>query len=103
MLAVIDIGATAKQHADHTTGQLLAADALTGCDTVAFMRGIGKPKAVKLLLPSCKLLKIILICQWTKYYLRPPSLLQGAMDVQVAKVCLQPDTRYGLASHQRGK
>ena len=29
MLAVIDIGATAKQHAD-ITGQLLAAGALTG-------------------------------------------------------------------------
>ena len=36
MRAVIEIGATAKQHAD-IAGQLLAAHALTGCDTVAFV------------------------------------------------------------------
>ena len=35
MRAVIDIGATEKQHAD------IAAHALTGCDTVAFMCGIS--------------------------------------------------------------
>ena len=57
MRAVIDIGATVKQHAD-ITGQLLAAHALTGCDTVAFMWGIGKAKAVKVLLPGCKLLQM---------------------------------------------
>ena len=53
MRAVIDIGATAKQHAD-IAGQLLAVHALTGCDTVAFMWGIGKAK----LLSGCKLLKV---------------------------------------------
>ena len=58
MRAVIDIGATAKQHAD-IAGQLLAAPALTGCDTVAFMWGIGKTKAaVKVLLSGCKRLKM---------------------------------------------
>ena len=57
MRAEIDIGATAKQHAD-IAGQLLAAHALTGCDTVAFMWGIGKAKAVKVRLPGCKLLKM---------------------------------------------
>ena len=41
MEAVIDIGATAKQHAV-IAGQLIAAHALTGCDTVAFMWGIGQ-------------------------------------------------------------
>ena len=47
MRAVIDIGATAKQHADFAdfAGQLLAAHALTGCDTVAFMW--GKQKQLK--------------------------------------------------------
>ncbi|KAG0719750.1 hypothetical protein GWK47_049874 [Chionoecetes opilio] len=54
---VIDIGATTKQHADIAC-QLLAAHALTGCDTVAFMWGIGKAKAVKVLSSGCKLLKI---------------------------------------------
>ena len=48
MRAVIDIGATAKQHAD-IAGQLLAADALTGCDKIAFMWGIGKAKTVQVL------------------------------------------------------
>jgi len=43
-----DTGATAKQHADIAC-QLLAAHALTVCDTVAFMWGIGKTKAVKVL------------------------------------------------------
>ena len=43
MRAVIDIGATAKHHAD-AAGQLLAAHALTGCDTVTFMWGMGKQK-----------------------------------------------------------
>ena len=38
MRAVIDVGAMVKQHAD-IAGQLLAAHALTGCDTVAFMWG----------------------------------------------------------------
>ena len=57
MRAVIDIGATAKQHAD-IAGRLLTAHALTGCDTVAFMWGIGKAKAVKVRLPGCKLLKM---------------------------------------------
>jgi len=52
-----DIGATAKQHADIAC-QLLAAHALTGCDTVAFMFGIGKAKAVKVLSSGCQLLKI---------------------------------------------
>ena len=55
--AVIDIGATAQQHS-HIAGHLLAAHALTGCDTVAFMWGIGKAKAVKVLLPRCNLLKM---------------------------------------------
>jgi len=45
-----DIGATACQ--------LLAAHALTWCDTVAFMWGIGKAKAVKVLSSGCQLLKI---------------------------------------------
>ena len=57
MRAVIDIGATAKQHSD-SAGQLLAAHALTSCDTVAFMWGIGKAKAVKVLLSGGKLLKM---------------------------------------------
>ena len=57
MLAVIDIGATAKQHAD-IAGQFLAALTLTSCDTVAFMWGIGKAKAVKVLLSGGKLLKM---------------------------------------------
>ena len=47
-----DIGATAKQHADIAC-QLLAAHALTWCDTDAFMFGIGKAKAVKVLLSGC--------------------------------------------------
>ncbi|KAG0712045.1 hypothetical protein GWK47_019289 [Chionoecetes opilio] len=55
---VIDIGATTKQHADIAC-QLLAAHALTGCDTtVAFMWGIAKAKAVTVLSSGCKLLKI---------------------------------------------
>ena len=57
MRAVIDIGATAKRYAD-IAGQLLAAHALTGCDTVAFMWGIRKAKAVKVLLSGCELLKM---------------------------------------------
>ena len=57
MRAVINIGATTKQHAD-TAGQLLAAHALTSCDTVAFVWGIGKTKAVKVLLSGCKRLKM---------------------------------------------
>ncbi|KAG0718576.1 hypothetical protein GWK47_052177 [Chionoecetes opilio] len=56
MRTVIDIGATTKQHADIAC-QLLAAHALTECDTVAFMWGIGKAKAVKVLSSGCKLLK----------------------------------------------
>ena len=58
MRAVIDIGATAKQHAD-SARQLLAAHALKGCDTVAFMWGIGKTKTVKVLLSGCKRLKMV--------------------------------------------
>lgn len=50
-------GATAKQHADITC-QLLAAHALTGCDTVGFMWGIGQAKAVIVLSSGYKLLKI---------------------------------------------
>ena len=57
MRAVIDIGVTAKQHA-YIAGQLLAAHALTGCDTVALMWGIGKTKAVKVLLSGYKRLKM---------------------------------------------
>ena len=57
MRAVTDIGATAKQHA-YIAGQFLAAHALTGCDTVAFMWGLRTAKTVKLLLSGCKLLKM---------------------------------------------
>ena len=77
MQAVIDIGATAEQHAD-SAGQLLAAHALMVCDTVAFMCGIGKTKAVKVLLSGCKRLKMgnteMPMDEDANYYLRSPSL-----------------------------
>ena len=46
---VIDIGASAKKHAI-IVPQLLAAHALTGCDTVAYMFGVGKATVLKVLL-----------------------------------------------------
>ena len=52
-----DIGETAKRHADIGC-QLLAAHALTGCDTVACMWGIGKARALKVFSSDCQLLKI---------------------------------------------
>ena len=55
--AVIDIAATAKAHAG-IVPQLLAAHALSGCDTVAYMWGIGKATVVKLLLKGLRLDKL---------------------------------------------
>ncbi len=89
MRAVIDIGATAKQHAD-IAGRLLAAHSLTGCYTVAFMWGIWKAKAVKVRLPGCKILKMgktempmdEVLLEATQFVAR------CHIDVQVAKVCL---------------
>ncbi len=54
---VVDIGETAKKHAAIVT-QLLALHAITGCDTVAQLTGIGKITAIKTLLAgqSLKLL-----------------------------------------------
>ncbi len=46
---VMDIGETAKKHAAIVT-QLLALHAITGCDTVAQLIGIGKITAIKTLL-----------------------------------------------------
>ena len=46
---IVDIGETAKKHAA-IVSQLLAAHAITGCDTVAQLSGIGKITAVKTLL-----------------------------------------------------
>lgn len=46
---VVDIGETAKKHAV-IAPQLLAAHAITGCDTVAQLSGIGKITAIKTLL-----------------------------------------------------
>ena len=37
----IDIGATTKKHSNMVS-EILAAHALTGCDTVAYLFGIGK-------------------------------------------------------------
>jgi len=51
---VIDIKATAIQHKE-LTSQLPAAHALTGCDTVSFIFGIGKVTAVKALHGGCHL------------------------------------------------
>jgi hypothetical protein len=47
--AVVDIGETAKKHAQ-IAPYLLAAHCLTGCDTVAHLCGIGKTTVVKVLL-----------------------------------------------------
>ena len=44
----MNIGETAKRHKD-IVGDLLAAHALTGCDTVGAYYGVGKTKAVKVL------------------------------------------------------
>jgi hypothetical protein len=46
--SVIDIGASAAQHKD-IAHHLPAAHALTGCDTVSYMFGIGKLTALKVL------------------------------------------------------
>ena len=64
-------------HIPDIAGQLLAADALTGCDTVAFMWGIRKAKTVKVLLSGCKLLKMgnTDMPMDEVLYFRPPSLL----------------------------
>ena len=46
--SVIDIGASAAQHKE-VVKHLPAADALTGCDTVSYIYGIGKVSALKVL------------------------------------------------------
>lgn len=48
----IDIGATAKQHVD-IVPDILAARALSGCDTVTHLWGIGKSTVIKFLNKSC--------------------------------------------------
>lgn len=55
--ASIDIGATVKQHSDIIL-YLLAAHALSGCDTVACIFGIGKATVVQNLLKGYKLEKL---------------------------------------------
>ena len=46
--SAIDIGASAAQHKD-VVKHLPAAHALTGCDTVSYIYGIGKVSALKVL------------------------------------------------------
>ena len=53
----IDIQATAHRHKD-IAGQLLAGHALSGCDTVAQLWGIGKTKVVKVLQAGRQLLEL---------------------------------------------
>ena len=48
-------------------------------------------------------IKVSLTCQLAIYYTMPHSLLQCAMDVQVVKLCIQPDTSCGLARHHKVK
>jgi hypothetical protein len=55
--SLIDIGATTKKHSK-IVPQLLAAHALSGCDTVAQMSGIGKARVVKVLKNGLELSKI---------------------------------------------
>jgi hypothetical protein len=52
--SVIDIKATVLKHAK-IVPQLMAAHAITGCDTVAYLWGIGKATALKALLAGHKL------------------------------------------------
>ena len=43
----IDIGKVVSAHPDHVTSNILAIHALSGCDTVSSLAGIGKTKLVK--------------------------------------------------------
>ena len=54
---IIDIGETVKQHAA-IWDTVLAAHALSGCDTTAKMNGIGKGKVKRVLLKGVKLSKM---------------------------------------------
>ena len=49
----IDIQATARLHKD-VAGELPAAHALSGCDTVAQLWGVGKTRVAKVLIISCR-------------------------------------------------
>ena len=65
------------------------------------MLGIGKAKSVKVRLSGCKLLKMgNTEMPMDEVLLEATQFVAGDMDVQVAKVCLQPGTRYGLARYQ---
>ena len=55
--SVLDVGASASRHAA-IIPYLLAAHALTGCDTVAYMFGIGKATMLKVLESGAKLQSI---------------------------------------------
>lgn len=52
--SIIDIGETAEKHQD-IVPSLLAAHALSGCDTVAYHYGIGKATVLKALQSGCEL------------------------------------------------
>ncbi len=54
---VVDIGATATKHAS-IVQHVLAAHALSGCDTVACLYGNGKARAIKVLQKGCTLLNL---------------------------------------------
>ena len=51
---VIDIGATSKKHSNMVP-EILAAHALSGCDAVAYLFGIGKGTVLNVLKKGCKL------------------------------------------------
>ena len=54
---IIDIRQTALKH-NHITTYLLAVHALTGCDTVSYLFGIGKATALKVLLSGHHLIEL---------------------------------------------
>lgn len=54
---VIDIGMTVQKHCEIIT-YLLAAHALSGCDTVSHLYGIGKQTVVRVLQKGLKLSKV---------------------------------------------
>ena len=63
---IIDIAATARKHAK-IVPQLLAAHALSGCDTAAYMYGIGKGTVVKVLQKGCHfIVRKVLECPLTR-------------------------------------
>ena len=94
----VDITATAKNHSEYIS-ELLAGHALSGCDTVACLFGIGKGTIIKILKRGYKLRLLgDLNTQIADVIKQATLFVQLAMDHKQDKTCLQFVLMY---DHQR--